>query len=178
MKAILDLLALIIFFAVYFITKDILIATLVAIVAGVFQATFIFIKDKKLSTIQIINLGLILVFGGATLLFKESMFIKLKPTILFWFVSAAMFFAVVTKRNFLQKIMGKEIELPENIWKNLTIIWGIFFLFLGTANLFVAKFFSDDVWVAYKVFGVISMMIIFFIGQGIYMAKHIKKIDS
>ncbi|MBR6026816.1 MAG: septation protein A [Neisseriaceae bacterium] len=178
MKVILDSIALILFFAVYFITHNIYTATIVAVVAGIIQAGIIFWKFKKLETMQLVSLLTIIFFGGATIILRNEMFIKWKPTVLFWFVASAMLIGILSKKNFLQKAIGKEISLPENVWYKLMWIWTIFFFILGLANLFVAYTYSNDVWVTYKVFGVMGILFVFFIAQSVYMAQHLQQNES
>lgn len=178
MKVILDCIALILFFAVYFVTRDIFTATIVAVIAGVIQAIIIFWKFKKLETMQLVSLATIILFGGATIILRNEMFIKWKPTVLFWFVASAMLIGILSKKNILRSVIGKEISLPENIWYRLMWIWTLFFFGLGLANLFVAYMYSNDIWVTYKVFGVMGILFVFFIAQAVYMARHLQQSDS
>lgn len=173
MKILLDFLALILFFIVYFFSRDIYTATGVAIVAGIVQAAVIFWRSKRLDTMQIVSLGLIIVFGGATILLHNPLFIKWKPTLLFWAMSLALAAGMLLKKNILQALMGKEIELPTPVWQKLSYAWLAFFGLLGAINLFVAYQYSEETWVTYKVFGAMGLMIIFFIGQAVYMAKYL-----
>lgn len=178
MKVLLDFLALILFFAVYYTTHNIFAATVVAIIAGIFQAAFVYWKTKKLDTMQLASLGLIVVFGGATLIFRNAIFIQWKPTILYWLIAAFVLFGLISKKNVLQLLMGKELQLPEKVWKNLAIAWCVFFFLMGVINLFVAYTFSEQTWVSYKVFGAMGLMIVFIIGQVVYMAKFLPKESS
>lgn len=175
MKLILDFFALILFFITYYFTRDIYTATIVAIIAGIFQAAFIWFKYKKLETMQWISLLLIIVFGGLTVILQNELFIKWKPSLLFWAMSIAVLGGILLKKNILKKLMGKEITLPEKIWRNLSWAWAVFFALMGAINLWVAYHFNNDIWVSYKTFGSMGLMIVFFIAQGIYMMKHIPK---
>ena len=84
MKVLSDLLAVILFFLTYTITKNMITATAVAVVFGILQAGFTYWKYKKLDTMQWVGLFLIVVFGGATILLHDDRFIMWKPTVLFW----------------------------------------------------------------------------------------------
>ena len=120
MKAASDLIAVILFFLTYIITKNIILATSVAIVAGLAQAEFLWWKYRKLETMQWVSLLLIVVFGGATVLTGDRTFIMWKPTLLFWAGALAMLVGSLMKKNGLRAVLGKEIELPEHMWKRLT----------------------------------------------------------
>ncbi|MDO5686050.1 MAG: septation protein A [Neisseria sp.] len=173
MKILLDFLALILFFAVYFTTRDIFLATGVAIVAGILQAVFIWLKFKRLETMQWVSLGLIVVFGGLTVLLRNDNFIIWKASLLFWAMAAAVGGGLLLKKNTLKALLGKEITLPNFVWLRLSLAWTIFFTLLGIINLLVAYHYSRDVWVTYKTFGAMGLMITFFIAQAIYMAKYL-----
>lgn len=175
MKLILDFFALILFFTTYYFTRDIYTATIVAIVAGIFQAAFIWFKYKKLETMQWVSLLLIMVFGGLTVFLHNDVFIKWKPSLLFWAMAIAVLGGILFKKNILKKLMGKELSLPETVWRNLSWAWVVFFTIMGIVNLWVAYHFDNDVWVTYKTFGSMGLMVAFFIGQGIYLVRYLPK---
>ena len=68
--------------------------------------------------------------------------------------------------------MGKQINLPEPVWSRLNYIWAVFFTFMGFANIYVAYNFSTDIWVNFKLFGLMGLMLIFVIGQGVYLSRY------
>ena len=106
MKAASDLIAVILFFLTYIITKNIILATSVAIVAGLAQAAFLWWKYRKLETMQWVSLLLIVVFGGATVLTGDRTFIMWKPTLLFWTGALAMLVGSLLKKNGLRAVLG------------------------------------------------------------------------
>ncbi|NLC37518.1 MAG: septation protein A, partial [Alcaligenaceae bacterium] len=149
----------------------------VAIAAGVLQFAWLKLRGKTIETMHWINLGVIVVFGGATLFFQNDAFIKWKPTVLYWIFGAALLGGKwLLKRNFLQKLMGAQIELPPIAWDRLNFSWAGFFLVCGALNLYVAFSgqFTESQWVNFKVFGLMVLMIIFVIGQSIWMARYMK----
>ncbi|QRN41521.1 MAG: septation protein A [Neisseriaceae bacterium] len=175
MKALLDFLVLILFFGIYYITKDIFMATAVAIVGGVVQVIICWIKYKKLHGMQMLNLLIILVFGGLTLILHDENWIKWKPTVLYWTFATVLCGGLLVKRNFLQRLFGQEIQLPTLIWNRLTSAWILFFIFLGILNLWVAFTFDIDQWVTFKVFGATGLIVMFIILQGIYLYQYFPK---
>src|SRR3546814_13480276 len=82
-KFLFDLFPLILFFLA-FKFSDIFTATAVAIAAGVGQFVWLKAMGKAIEATHWINLTVIVVFGGATLLFHNDAFIKWKPTVLYW----------------------------------------------------------------------------------------------
>lgn len=173
MKLFLDFFALILFFGAYYFTRDIYTATIVAVIAGVIQAALVWLKYRKLETMQIVSTVLIVVFGGATIYLKNPLFIQWKPSLLFWTMAAAVAGGLIFKKNVLKSLLGKEITLPEKVWHNLALSWLVFFAVMGAVNLFVAYRFSEETWVTYKTFGAMGLMLLFFLAQGVYMARYL-----
>ena len=115
-KFLFDLFPLILFF-IAFKFADIFTATAVAIAAGVLQFAWLKLRGKTIETMHWINLTVIVVFGGATLLFQNEAFIKWKPTVLYWVFAVALLGGRwLFKRNVMQKLMGGQIDLPAAAW--------------------------------------------------------------
>lgn len=174
MKFLFDIFPVILFFIAYKLV-DIYAATLVAIVTTVLQIAWVWFKHKKVENMQWISLGLIVVFGGATLLLHDENFIKWKPTVLYWLFSTVLLVAgLFFRKNLIKSMMGSQIDAPDNIWKKLLTGWILFFLFMGAINLFVAFTYSTDFWVNFKLFGGIGLMLLFVFAQAFVLAPHIK----
>lgn len=153
----------------------ILAATIVAIIATLLQVIYQKATGKKIENMQWIGLGLIVVFGGATLVLQDETFIKWKPTVLYWAMGAGFLIANVFKRNPIELMMKGQIELPQAVWTHLLYAWVCFFAVMGLANIAVAYSFSTDIWVDFKLFGSLGATLIFVFGQGFYMSKHMKQ---
>lgn len=191
MKQFIDFIPLILFFIVYKISPqavDILGHTFM--VGGIFSATamliassivvygILFVRQGKLEKSQWLTLIACLVFGSLTLAFHSETFLKWKAPVVNWLF--ALIFAgshFIGDRLLIQRIMGHALTLPQAIWVKLNIAWIVFFLFCGAANLYVA-FTYQDFWVDFKVFGSLGMTLIFLIGQGIFLARHIHDADA
>jgi intracellular septation protein len=151
-------------------------ATLVAIVATFLQIGWVWLKHRKVDTMLWVSLGLIVVFGGATLLLHDETFIKWKPTVLYWLFALSLGLApILFERNLIRLMMEKQVTLPEPVWTRLNLAWAGFFTFMGIANLWVAMNFSTDAWVNFKMFGSLGLMLVFIVGQTFYLSKHIKE---
>lgn len=177
MKVLSDLLAVFLFFLTYTLTKDMIAATAVAVVAGVVQAGFSYWKHRRLDTMQWVGLVLIVTLGGATILLKDDRFIMWKPTVLFWIGALVLLVSHMMGKNGLKATIGREIELPERVWRRLTAAWVLFLVFMGMANWFVFSFFAEQ-WVNYKMFGSTFLMFVFVIAQGIYLSAYLPKEDK
>ena len=178
MKAAFEFLVVILFFITYALTKNIILATEVAIVCGILQAVWCLIKYRKLQLMQSISLLLVVVLGGATIYLNNPHFIMWKPTLLFWAMSVGLILSQLLNKNVLKALMAKEISLPEPVWRKLTYIWALFLTFMGSLNLWVAYNFSEDQWVSYKLFGTTALLIIFVIIQTLYISRYLNKDET
>ena len=175
MKFLFELFPIILFFIAYKF-KGIFFATAVAIIASVIQIAVAYFRSKKVEPMMWISLAVILVFGSATLIFRNEVFIKWKPTILYWIFAGIIFtLKFVFKKNTMQGLLEKQIKLPGEIWERLNTSWGVFFAALGAVNLFVAYKFSTATWVNFKLFGIMGLVFLFAILQSIFLAPHMPK---
>ena len=173
MKFLFDFFPVILFF-VAFKVADIYWATGVAIAATLAQIAYVVARGRKVTGMQWASLAIIGVFGGATLLLRDETFIKWKPTVLYWLAGVVFLGALAFKQNLVKAVMSEaELVLPEPVWTRLCIAWGVFFLFKGTLNLWVAYNFSTSVWVDFKLFGGFGLIILFVIGQALWISRHL-----
>ncbi len=151
-------------------------ATLVAIIASFGQIAWVWLRHRKVETMLWISLVLIVVFGGATLFLHDETFIKWKPTVLYWIFALSLGLApILFERNLIRLMMEKNVSLPDAVWTRLNFGWAAFFTMMGIANLWVAMHYSTDAWVNFKMFGSLGLMLLFIIGQTIYLSRHIKE---
>jgi len=174
MKLLIDFFPIILFF-VAFKAWGIYAATAVAIVATIVQIAYLRFKTGKVETMQWVSLGVIVLFGGATLIAQDEHFIKWKPTVLYWLMGGALLVGqLIFKNNLLKKLMGAQLQLPEPVWNNLNWAWTGFFAVMGVLNLWVAYGFDTDTWVNFKMFGGMGLMLLFVIGQAFYLGRYLK----
>jgi len=153
----------------------ILLATAVAIIASLAQIAYLLARRKKVDAMLWISLSIIVVFGGATIYFRDDTFIKWKPTILYWaFASALLISQLFLKKNLIRSMMEKQVSLPEPIWIRLSLAWTLFFTFMGLLNLYVAFNYAIDTWVNFKMFGTMGLMFAFIIAQSLFLSKYMK----
>lgn len=153
-------------------------ATLIAILASVLQIIWIKLRGNKVETMVWVSMGIILVFGGATLWLHDESFIKWKPTVLYWVFAASIFGAALFGRNLIRGLMNAQLELPEVAWSRLNLSWGGFFALMGLVNLWVAFNYSTDAWVNFKLFGSMGLMLVFVIAQGMMLSKYMDKEEN
>jgi len=175
MKFLFDLFPVILFFVAYKFS-GIYVATGVAIAATFAQIGWVWFRHRKVDTMLWVSLGLITVFGGATLLLQNPTFIKWKPTVLYWLFSVVLVVsATVMKKNLIRKMLEEQMTLPEPLWARLNLSWAAFFAAMGVANLYVAFNYSEATWVNFKLFGGMGLMIAFIVIQGLFLAKYVEE---
>lgn len=173
MKFLFDLFPVILFFAAFKVF-DIYIATGVVIAATMAQIGWVWHRHGKVDTMLWVSLGLVVVFGGATLILHDETFIKWKPTILYWLFAVTLFgSAQFFGKNLIRAMLEKQVELPAALWSRLNFAWIGFFAVMGVVNLWVAFSFSTDTWVSFKLFGGMGLMIVFIILQGAVLARYL-----
>jgi len=159
----------------------IFLATFVAILVTLIQVTISAVLTRRVEKMPLITLALLVVFGGATLLFKDPLFIQWKPTAINWLF--ALVFAgshFIGNKPLVQRMMSQALDIQdEQIWFKLNLAWIGFFIVSGIANLLVAPEidplnfqFSQDTWVDFKLFGLLGLTIVFVFGQAIYLARY------
>ena len=174
MKLLIDFFPIILFFGAFKVW-DIYVATGVAIVATIGQIAYLRFSTGKVEPMQWLSLGIIVLFGGATILAHDETFIKWKPTVLYWLMASTLAIGLAFfRKNFVKSLMGAQIELPDPVWRNLNFSWITFFALMGVLNLWVAFNFDTDTWVTFKLFGGLGLMLVFVLVQAVYLNKHIK----
>ena len=172
MKQFLDFLPLIVFFAFYKL-YDIYVASGALIVATALALVFTWVKYRKVEKMTLITFLMVLVFGTLTLVFHNDLFIKWKVTVIYALFALALLISQwVLKKPLVQRMLGKELTLPDKVWSNLNLAWAVFFLACGLANIYVAFWLPQSVWVNFKVFGLTVLTLVFTLLSGIYIYRH------
>ena len=173
MKFLFDLFPVVLFF-VAFKLSDIYVATGAAIVATIVQVAWLKLRGRHVDMMLWASLAIIVVFGGATLLLQDEVFIKWKPTVLYWLFGAVLAGAMLAfRKNLIRRLLSEQMELPEPVWARLNWSWVGFFAFMGAANLYVALSFPTDFWVNFKLFGGTGLMLLFVVGQAVFLSRYL-----
>lgn len=153
----------------------VLLATVVVIVATLAQIAVLMARGRKIDTMLWVSLALVVLLGGATIWFHNEEFIKWKPTVLYWAMALALWASArLFGKNLLQKMMGHQVRLPDPVWSRLNTAWIAFFVMMGVLNRYVAYRYSTDIWVNFKLFGGMGLMIAFMLAQGFYLSRHLE----
>lgn len=173
MKLFFDMLPIIIFF-VAFKLYGIYVATISAIVSVAAQILFMFAKGKRPETMHWVTLLFIVVLGGATLYLHDEIYIKWKPTAVYWILALIFLLSrYIGQKNLVQRMLDKSVELPKNVWNKLNASWVAFFSVMGFLNIYVVYQFDTDTWVNFKLFGTLGLTLVFVIIQAFILSKYI-----
>ena len=157
------------------------VATIVGIISTAIQVILYRLYTKKWDKVQLFTLLIFLIFGGMTLYFHNPIFVKWKPTILFWmFATVILITHIFMKkfiiRNLLQNAIQENYFLPEKVWATLNLYWALFLVILGAINLYVAYNYDTNVWVNFKFYGITLALVVFSISQMLYLMRHMVEI--
>ncbi|HQO40545.1 MAG TPA: septation protein IspZ, partial [Spirochaetota bacterium] len=94
----------------------------------------------------------------------------------YWIFTVVLLAArIVWKKNLIQSMLGKQIQVPSEVWERLNYSWIIFFAAVGGINLYVAYHFPTNIWVNFKLFGILGLMFIFVVLQGFMLSPYIRE---
>jgi intracellular septation protein len=139
MKLLIDFFPVLLFFLAYKLA-NIYVATGVAIVASALQVGWFWVRRRRVETMHLVTLGLLVVFGGATILLHDRTFIMWKPSIVNWLFAAAFLASqLFGDRPLVERMMSQAVDVPKETWRRLNLTWVAFFVISGLANLYVAN---------------------------------------
>ena len=160
LKLVLDLGPLLLFFAANS-RYGIFVATAL-FMAGIVAALGIsYALTRHLPLMPLVTAVVVVVFGTLTLVLHDELFIKVKPTIIYVLFSGALLIGLAFGKSLLGVVFDSVFHLTEEGWRKLTLRWGLFFLALALLNEVVWRTQTTNVWVSFKVFGVVPLTFIF-----------------
>lgn len=175
-----DFIPVLLFFAAFKI-YGIYTATIVGIVVTALQVLITLIIKRRVDKQQLITLIVFSVFGGMTLYFHNPIFVKWKPSVVFWiFGTVFLLTQFIGQKPLIQRMLDAVIEgktksnIPRQVWVRLNTAWSLFFITLGSINIYIAYHFSTDAWVNFKFYGIMGALIVFSFGQALYLAKYLE----
>lgn len=175
MQALLEIAPVAAFFAAYYITGSIYVATAVLMAAMVLLLVVDFVRERRIPSMHALSAVLVLIFGAATLILHNERFIQWKPTVFYWLAAAAFLGSFwMGKQTLAQRLMGAAIpatDVPLRAWRLANVAWVVFDVLLGVLNLLVAFNASERTWVHFKVIGLTSLTFVFAAGQALWLTR-------
>jgi len=171
LKLLVDLGPLAVFF-IFYSRGNLQSAILPLMIATIIAVAFSYIIEKKIPIMPTIGAAIILVFGGLTIYFDNEIFFKMKPTIINIVFAAILYGGQIMRRPLLKFLFSGSLKLQEEGWAQLTKRWIGFFIVLAILNEIIWRTQSTDLWVTFKVFGILPITFIFTMTQFALIKKY------
>jgi len=171
LKLLVDVGPLAVFF-IFYSRGDLKSAILPLMIATIIAVAFSYIMEKKIPIMPTIGAAIILVFGGLTIYFDNEIFFKMKPTIINILFATILYAGQIMKRPLLKSLFSGNLKLQEEGWSQLTKRWISFFIALAILNEIIWRTQSTDLWVNFKVFGILPITFIFTMTQLTLIKKY------
>ena len=147
-------------------------ATVVLILVTVVLTSLGYFLTRKIQPMPLVTLVIVCIFGGLTIWLQDETFIKMKPTIILTLFAAVLIGGLMIGKPPLKFLMGSALELDDAGWRKLTLRFGFFFLVTAGINEIVWRTQSTDLWVDFKVFGMLPLTLGFALLQAPLMQRH------
>jgi len=147
-------------------------ATAVLMAAVVVSLALSYKWERRVPLMPLVTAVMVLIFGGLTLILRDEIFIKMKPTIVNALFAATLFVGIAFGKSFLQPLLGHTLQLDHRGWRILSWRWAFFFVFLACLNEFIWRSFSTDFWVSFKAWGMFPLTLVFAVAQVPLIQRH------
>jgi intracellular septation protein len=171
MKLLLEFGPIVAFFATYKLSNILFATTIMVIVTSVCLGISYFL-DGKISKPLLISGGLLLVSGSITIISQDPKYIKMKPTLVYLIFSAMLIFGLIKNKLYLKQALGASISLNEAAWITLSKRFAIYFFMIAVLNEVIWRYYSEDFWVNFKIFGVAPITVVFIAFQIPFIYKN------
>ena len=163
-KLLIDIGPLAVFF-VFYTRSDLKTAILPFMIATIIAVLFSYIIEKKIPIMPTVGAIIILTFGGLTIYFDNETFFKMKPTIINLLFAGILYGGIILNKPLLRYLLGATLKLQDEGWDILTKRWVGFFIALAILNEIIWRTQTTDIWVNFKVFGILPITFIFTLAQ-------------
>lgn len=154
-------------------------ATVVLMVATFISLAVTWVYERKLALMPLVAGVMVGVFGAFTLILQDETFIKMKPTVVNLLFATILIGGALLKKPLLRYVLDVALHLTEKGWMGLTWRWGVFFIFLAVVNEVVWRNFSTEFWVNFKLFGMFTLNVAFWVAHAPFIMKHrVAKADN
>ena len=148
-----------------------MVATVIALIAS-------WMLNGKLAKVPLFSAVFVGIFGGLTIWLHNDIFIKVKVTLINGLLGLTLLGGLYYGKLFIKSIMGEAVKLPQEAWRVLTLRWGFFFLGVAVLNELIWRNVSTDMWINFKVFGLVGLTLVFALANAPFMAKHMIEDDT
>jgi len=159
-------------FFIAFKWQGLMIATGVLIVVTIILCGIGYAIMRRLAPMPVVTMVVVAIFGGLTLWLQDETFIKMKPTIVLGLFSLVLLGGLLLKKPLVKYVMESALELDDAGWRKLTLRFAIFFAVVAGLNELVWRTQSTDLWVDFKVFGILGLNVVFILTQFPMIRRH------
>lgn len=175
MRQLINFIPLIFFFA-FLMLYDIFAGVQALLITSIIALIVTLVIYKKIEKMEIISFLMIVIFGSLTLYLHNQNFIKWKVTLInFLFAFILLISQFIFKKNLIQKMLGKELQLTNVVWNKLNVLWSIFFIISGSTNIYVTYYMSDEFFGIFKAFILPGASLLMTLISGMYIYQHMDK---
>lgn len=175
LKPLVDYVPLVLFFVSYKYSDDLVLATKVIIVVTVAAVLLSIIVSRRVPLMPLVTAIIIGVFGGLTIYLQDDTFIKMKPTIIQSGFALVLGIGLLLKRLWIKPLFGNAFEMGDRAWKTLTLRFIAFLFASAVLNEIIWRTQETDIWVNFKVFGLMGLMLLFMAAQIPFLSRHSKE---
>lgn len=165
------------FLVTYFVTKDMMKASGALVVGSLIALAAGLIVERRIAPLPAFAAVAGIVFGGLALAFHDDRFVKIKATAINAALGALLLGGVAMGKNPLKLLLGEAVKMPLDAWRKLAVRYGIFYLFLAGLNEIVWRNFSNDIWVPFRMPGLMILTLIFSLSQVPFFMKYADQND-
>lgn len=148
------------------------VATATVMVAAVAAVGMGYVFDRTLHPVPLMTAAIMLIFGGLTLYFNDNTFFKMKPTMIYGVFAALLLGGLAFKQALIKYIFEAAIRLDDKAWRTLSARFAGFCIGMAVLNELIRRYFSDDIWVNFHVFGAIALTLLFSLSQVPFLLRH------
>ncbi|PIO98914.1 septation protein A [Pleomorphomonas carboxyditropha] len=152
-------------FGIFIATGAFMAAMAVALVAS-------WMINRRLAIMPLVTGIVVAIFGTLTLVLHDDTFIKMKPTIVNSLFGGVLLGGLLFGKTLLGYVFDGAFHLDEAGWRKLTIRWGLFFFLLAVLNEAIWRTQTTEFWVAFKVWGIMPLTLLFSIAQLPLLSRH------
>ena len=173
-----DYAAVVVFALVYFLGgRDFMKATVAIVITSVIALLIGLIVERRIAWLPLFVGAMAALFGGLTLIFHDTRILKIKPTVINLILAGVLFGGLALKRNPLKMLLGEALTLPDEVWRKLTVRFGLLYVVLAIVNIVIWRTQSEATWVLFKTFGLEVMTLVFSLTQLPLLLKHMDASD-